>query len=119
MTASQRAAISRRRSRGAGLVNVGLASRTTSWPRSRSSDLELVEEDVAARLADVEQRDRLRPAARRQRALGRGVALGRGIEDLQAAHVQGSTLTVTGADPISPAAQPPKTMLNRPASPPA
>src|SRR6478609_1839260 len=45
--------------------------------------LELVEEDVAARLADVDERDRLRLAARGQRALGRGVALGGRVENGQ------------------------------------
>jgi len=76
----------------------------------------------AARLVDVEQRDRVRRAvARRERPVP-GLALGGRVEDLQrvrGTYIHGCTLTVTGAEPISPAAQPPKTMLNSPASPPA
>ena len=98
-------------------------------------DLELVEEDVAAGLADVQQGDRLavclgrRQAPRERPAFG--VALGGRVEEGdrarfagapglpapllargetaplvgQVTQVHGSTLTVTGAEPISPAAQ--------------
>ena len=50
-------AISWRRSTGAGLVNVGLRNRFTVAPTCVEPLLEAVEEDVAARLADVEQPD--------------------------------------------------------------
>lgn len=81
MTASQRSATSRRRSAGAGLVNVGLAVR--SHAALGQLGPELVEQHVAARLADVEQGDGLRQAAGagRQRAVER-LALARGVEQL-------------------------------------
>ena len=40
------------------------------------------------------------------------------VQDLGRRHRHGSTLLVTGAEPISPAAHPPKTIENSPASPP-
>ena len=66
ITTSHFVAISWRRSTGAGLVNVGLAKRSTRAPLAVEPLLEPVEEDVAARLADVEQADGL--AVERRRA---------------------------------------------------
>src|SRR5205807_4401431 len=81
--------------------------------------LQLVQEHVAAWLADVQQRHRRRLALPQpppgQGPPRRSVFPG-GIEDL---HCHGATLRVTGCEPMSPATQPPYTMLNRPASPPA
>ena len=69
--------------------------------------LELVEEDVSTRLADVEQgqlgRSAGRQPPRRERPTGSG-GLVRRVENRQR---HGSTLLVTGSDPISPATQPP------------
>ena len=84
ITASQRSAISRRRSARRGLGEGRLARALDLVAALAQQPLELVEEHVAARLADVQQRE-LRAAARGQRAgerAARGrVALGRGIED--------------------------------------
>ena len=120
ITASQRCGdlVAQVDRRGLREGRLGRAQRPRA-PRARSSALELVEEHVAARLADVEQPDRRRqprrrgasgrPARRRARAVGSRIGQRHGD----------TRSRVTGSRPISPPTQPPMTIENSPASPPA
>ena len=111
MTASQRSAISRRRSAGRGLGERRLGRALHLVAALAQQALDLVQEHVAARLADVEQGDPGAGAGGQrvgQRAAGGLVALGRRVEDDQAVvHRHGSTETLCGEEPISPAAHEP------------
>ena len=93
ITASQLRRDLWRRSSGAGLVNVGFVKRATRCAARRELSLEAVEEDVAARLGDVEQTDACPSSAREPRGarVPDAVALARGVEERLRAH--GPTLS--------------------------
>ena len=101
MTASQRSAISCRRSIGAGLVNVGLQKRTTSAPRSRSR-ASMRSRKTSPRGLEMSSSAMRAPASERRRgarARAAGVAFAGRIEQHEGSflvHIHGAISRMTG-----------------------